>query len=365
MHNYSNQIESFRRERVILTRKLKRKLYDHRQANRDRLKSRLPSRIKDISVSDTSFKPQGSMAVDTIIRTKFKYEEYDIDDGLLLARSELVDESGNDLTSDQIRDHVLKALRDRRFVKKPKLVTNAVRVFYKEEDEERHHIDIPIYRRYENGVGETIRELASEDGWVESDPTQVNKWFEELVEARNKSTEGWGTQLRRLIQLLKRFCRSRQNWDMPSGMKLTMLVAECQPDYDQRIDESFRWLLEELKNRLTHSKVIRNLAHPDKPAITRTSCDSNVVELEEKVEDALEQLRELDDRENDNERATRKAWDWVFQSDGYFRDYEKQQRLSEKAKLINSGLAKTTSLGVISAAEGVANTPHRFYGERF
>ncbi|MDQ8184264.1 hypothetical protein QEH53_01665 [Pelagicoccus sp. SDUM812002] len=104
------------------------------------------------------------MAVDTIIRTKFKYEEYDIDDGLVLWRDDLVDENGAEVSSDQVRKIVLKALKDKRFVKQPKLVTNAVRVFYKEEDEERHHIDIPIYRKFEDKDGRTIRELAGEDG---------------------------------------------------------------------------------------------------------------------------------------------------------------------------------------------------------
>ncbi|WP_309021377.1 cyclic GMP-AMP synthase DncV-like nucleotidyltransferase [Pelagicoccus sp. SDUM812002] len=164
MFDYSKQIESFRDKKVRLGSDLKQKLYDHRKANRDRLINRLPGYIEDLRISSGSFKPQGSMAVDTIIRTKFKYEEYDIDDGLVLWRDDLVDENGAEVSSDQVRKIVLKALKDKRFVKQPKLVTNAVRVFYKEEDEERHHIDIPIYRKFEDKDGRTIRELAGEDG---------------------------------------------------------------------------------------------------------------------------------------------------------------------------------------------------------
>jgi len=369
MFDYSAQIEAFRDERVRLSTPFKQKLYDHRDANRDRLISRLPGRIEGLTISRYSFKPQGSMAVDTVVQTKFVYEEYDIDDGLILRRSELKAEDGNELTAEEVRDHVLKSLKDRRFVKQPKQVPNAVRVFYKETDEERHHVDFPVYRKFDDDCGNTIRELASADGWSESDPTQVNRWFNNEIESRNKSSSGKGTQMRQLIQLLKRFCRSRDNWDLPNGMKLTMLVAECQPPYSDRIDVAFRELLENLKNRLSWDKSIRNLAHPDKPLLTRGFSDSNVIELGERIDEALEKIRELDHEENNNRNSARKAWDWVFRSDGFFREYddsqkekEKAQRLQVKAALLESGNARTTAAGVIGT-NGVANLPHRFYGD--
>lgn len=94
--------------------------------------------------------------------------------------------------------------------------------------------------------------------------------------------------MRRLVQLLKRFCRSRKIWDLPNGMKLTMLVSECQAAYSSRLDVAFRNLLKNLKTRLEYSKVILNLAHPDKSPITRTSTDDNVCQLLAKTKEALE-----------------------------------------------------------------------------
>lgn len=363
MYNYSEQIEAFRGEKVRMSSELKQKLYDHRDANRNRLKGRLPGRINGLRVSDASFRPQGSMAVDTIIQSKFKYEEYDIDDGLVLQREDLVTENDIELTSNQVRNHVLQALKDDRFFKQPNLCSNAIRVFYKEEDEERHHIDIPVYRIYVDDKGNSIRELAGENGWLESDPTQVNNWFNDRVADLNKSIDGKGTQFRQLVQLLKRFCRSRDDWDMPSGMKITMLVAECQPLYNERIDVVFRYLLETIGNRLKRNKVICNLAHPDRPALTRTYSDPNVEELASKIEEALRCLNELDKSENNTEKSARDAWEWIFRSDGYFREYDKDKRLSTRIDLINSGCARTNSFGVISAIGGIANTSHRFYGE--
>ncbi len=369
MFDYSEQVEAFREEKVRLPKGCREKLFDHRDSNRDRLISRLPNRIPELSISYNSFKPQGSSAVKTIIQTKFVHEEYDIDDGLVLWRHELVDDQGNELTSAQVREHVLEALKDKRFVKQPNMASNAIRVYYKEDDEEKHHIDFPVYRKYFNDQGEVVRELASVSGWVESDPTQVNNWFNGEVKSRNEDFAGKGTQMRRLIQLIKRFCRSRYAWDMPNGMKLTMLVAECQPAFDSRLDLAFRRLLKKLKNRLEEDKVIRNLAHPDQPALTRTESDQNVEDLLENIEAALEKLAVLDFPDHQDAKSAREAWDWIFQSDGFFREYdekkekrEKQARLEKLAATIESGTARTSQFGIIGSV-GVSNLPHRFYGD--
>lgn len=369
MFNYSEQVEAFRDKKVRLPKGFREKLFDHRDSNRDRLISRLPKRIPGLSISYNSFKPQGSSAVKTIIQTKFVYDEYDIDDGLVMWRHELVDSDGNELTAAQVRKHVLEALKDKRFVKQPNMASNAIRVYYKEDDEERHHIDFPVYRKYINDSGEIVRELASVEGWVESDPTQVNSWFISEVKSRNESFSGKGTQMRRLIQLIKRFCRSRFAWDMPNGMKLSMLVSECQPAFHNRVDLAFRRLLEELKDRLMENKVIRNLAHPDQPALTRTDSDQNVEDFLENIEDALDKLSVLDTPDHQDSKSAREAWEWIFQSDGFFREYDekkekqkKQARLEKLAATIESGAAKTSPLGLIGSV-GVSNPPHSFYGD--
>ena len=315
MFDYSNEIEKFWDNKVRLSKSFKEKLFDHRKANRDRLVSRLPNEIEGLSISESSFKPQGSMAMRTIIQTKFSDDEYDIDDGLILEKDELTDSNGKDLSTKEIRNIVLKALKDDRFIKQPKLFTNCVRVYYSENDEEKHHVDFPIYRGSKNG-DELTRELANEHDWVESNPTQINSWFDYEISSRNDDKDGKGTQLRKLIQLLKRFSNSRRDWDLPNGLKLTMLVAECQEDYFERIDEAFREILLNIKNRLETNKVIKNLAHPDKPNITRTLSDSNVENLHDKIVMALEKLEELDD-ENCNKEQARKVWDWIFKSDGF------------------------------------------------
>ena len=217
-----------------------------------------------------------------------------------------------------------------------------------------------------------MRELASENEWVKSDPTQVNIWFLGEVQRRNTSVDGRGTQLRHLTQLTKRFCRSRFSWDMPNGMKLTMLVAECQSSYDPRIDVAFREMLKAMDTRLTQSKVIKNLAHPDKPPLTRGESDENVEDLHERIREALDRLDSLDEETEDNTKAARDVWDWVFQSNGFFRKFDDEEDAKTKKaaalhkvhSLLSTGTARTSSTGLIGAV-GVPNLSHRFDGEDY
>jgi hypothetical protein len=367
MFDYSQSIGAFRDKRVRLTSSFADKLLDHRKANRDRLIERLPRYIEGLTIGESSFRPQGSFAMQTVIQTRFVHEEYDIDDGLVLWKHQLIDAHGGELTAGQVKEIVRETLKDKRFNRQPRICSNCVRVFYADEDEEKHHVDFPLYRRY-YANGEKVRELASENGWVASDPTEVNKWFDDEIEARNKAIAGWGAQLRHLIQLLKRFCRSRSEWDLPNGMKLTMLVAECQPIYRDRIDVGFRELLQNVRHRLFWNKIIQNLAHPDKPAITRTANDQNVVDLETRLGEALEQLANLDKPGEDNVDSARSRWDWIFRSDGSFAEFDAERRKEEKRNsllakvgLIGTG-ARTAPTGVLGGI-GVANLAHKFYGE--
>jgi hypothetical protein len=367
MYDYSERIEAFRDQRVRLSAEFREKLLAHRKANRDRLIARLPDFIKGVSISESSFKPQGSFAMGTAIQTRFVDEEYDIDDGLILWRDELVDENGVELTAQQAKEKVRDALKDDRFNRQPKICGNCVRVFYADEDEEKHHVDFPIYRRYFDASGNKVRELAGENGWLVSDPTQVNNWMDGEVEGRNKKTAGWGTQVRHLIQLIKRFCRSRSDWDLPNGMKLTMLVAECQPAFDVRIDVAFRELLKKLHCRLTWNKVICNLADPARPPITRTASDQNVVDLLSRIGEALDELAKLDRSDANNVDSARSVWDWIFRSDGFFAAFDRERKEEEKAKsllakaaLVGHG-AHTSPLGTLGLL-GVANLGHSFHG---
>lgn len=374
MYNYDSQIRKFLDEKVTLPSDMRAMLLAHRKANADRIISRLPDFHAKARVGDSNFKSQGSFAMDTVIQTRFTDEEYDIDYGLVIRKSQLVNKDGSEMTPDQVKELIRDVLKDDRFSRQPRIMNNCVRVFYADDDDYKHHVDFPIYREYEDANGDTVREIAGESGWVKSNPTRVNEWLDDLVAEKNKARAAAGTQMRRLIRLLKRFCRSRLDWDMPNGMKLTMLVSECF-QYCEREDESFYQLMVGLKNRLLWNLVIVNLADENYPQgkLTKTSQDQNVVDLRDKIKEALVELAVLFKSDCKAEDA-RRAWDWAFQSDGFFKELEekekaeaKRQELLAKAALINSGRAATTTAGriVTAGSVGVANAAHSFYGEEF
>lgn len=335
MFDYSEQIEAFRDQKVRLSSDLMDKLYCHRQANRDRIIARLSNIINGLTVSNDDFCPQGSVAVKTIIQTRFTDEEYDIDDGLILSEKKI---SG--FSAARIKDKLREALDDRRFKTPPEVHHNCVRVFYADEDKEKHHVDFPVYRKRKDESGNEIQELAGASGWIESDPTRVNAWFLGEVEDRNAKTDGGGTQLRHLVQLLKRFCRSREDWDMPNGMKLTMLVAELQPIGYDRIDEAFFNLLKALRSRLSYDKRIFNLAHPDQPELTKSANDSNVQNLYEELGTAVEKCQILFSTTDIDD--AREAWDYVFMSDGFFEAFDVENK---GQSYVNAG----AQLGIFSS----------------
>lgn len=379
MFDYSAQLKKFIDKKVTLPPDMREMLFAHRKANADRLIKRLPELHARIRIGDSNFQSQGSFAMDTVIQTRFTAEEYDIDYGVVIRRSQLVNEDGSEMLAAQTRELVREALKDKRFNRQPRLMTNCVRVFYADEDDYAHHVDIPIYREFEDVNGNTVTELAGENCWTRSNPTRVNKWIEDVVADKNRQIGGSGSQMRRMVKLIKRFCRSRnadtnEDWDLPNGMKLTMLISECH-QWRERDDESFHATLKSLKTRLAWNLEIENLADQtwSKAKLTKTTADENMVNLRCRIDEALGEMAVLFLYDCDETKA-RGAWDWVFQTDGFFKELEeeakaeaKRRALLSKASLITSSNAGTDRFGRIVAASAacVPNLAHSFYGEAF
>lgn len=363
MFDYNEQIQAYETDCVNLPHAVKEKLRGHRDANRNRLKRNRPEEIR---LNDDHFIPQGSMAINTTVQEKDN--AYDIDDGVWFHKDDLKKKDGSPYTARETQEMVRDALKDPNFNKQPEIHNNCVRVFYAEG----HHVDVPCYRKLDADTDNERQELAGADGFTPSDPTEINRWFGERVEALNKQRDGAGSQLRVMIRLMKRFARSRsEDWDMPNGLKLTMLVEECAPSYYERDDETFYWLLSKLKTRLASSLEVENRAQTKTPRdkLTKSTSDANMVELRTHVGEALDKLLVLH-HPNCTEEQAREAWDWVFQSDGFFDAYDKDaakaRALFSKAALVNSGLASTNSSGVIVssvAGAAVPNLAHKFYGD--
>lgn len=357
LFDFNSQIQAYHNTMVNLPQAVRDKLRGHRKANQDRLISGLPS---GVTANRSSFIKQGSYAMQTTIQEAGK--AYDIDDGLVLRKEELKSITGMDPLPISVKEMVKDTLTDARFNEEPKILPNCVRVLYAEG----YHVDIPVYRTYVED-DETIQEIASDSGWKPSDPQRITSWFLSLVVDLNAKKSGAGSQLRRLIKLLKRFAKSRGgDWDMPSGLKLTMLAAECHKHYD-RDDEAFHCLMKSIHTRLEDNLAVCNLADTGDPKdeLTRTAWDTNMVLLRAKLEEALQQLTVVDAAKCTATDAAA-AWEWVFQSDGFLTAYDsspaKTVEIFEKAALLKAGVGLTDGSMRIGQS-GVPNKEHRFYGE--
>lgn len=311
MYDYNNQIQALHDEKINIGEPIRKMLRAHREANQ----SRLMRNIREgISLNASSFVKQGSYANRTMVQRSGN--DYDIDDGVVFQKEELIGDRGGEMTPLQVRDMVLDALKDEKFNKAPERLKNCVRVYYNEG----HHLDVPSYRKFTDSNGNEIVEIASSE-WRRSNPTEINTWFESRVSNLNNLRKGRGLQFRRMIRYLKRFGRSRDTWNFPAGLILTMLVSESLPDYE-RDDECFYYLLKALNSRLQGNKRVFNLADTAFPQeiLTKSDADPDLVELSDRVTEALGKLEIL--HGYCTKPDARKAWDWVFKSDGFFQSYD-------------------------------------------
>jgi hypothetical protein len=333
--DYHRQIQAYEAEKVNLSDAVRDDLYAKREANRNRLKANLPERVKI-----RSFIAQGSMAIRTTVQEKDC--DYDIDDGVSFLAESLKGEILGilDMSASEVQEMVRDALKDDKFNKQPEIIGNCVRVFYAEG----YHVDVPSFRVHNADTKDESQELAGENGWRASDPTEINIWFEKRVQELNSIQEGAGSQFRRMIRLLKRFARSRgDKWDMPNGLKLTMLADECFERSADRDDKAFFFLLQKMANRLQRSLVVFNRAQSKTPQdrLTKSDSDSNMVELRKRVTEALEKLA-ITWSPNADKKTTREAWDWVFQTEGFFEAFDAKDDEEDDEGDRGGGIAPVT-----------------------
>ncbi len=322
--NYHPQIAAYETEKVNLSEAVRSDLYAKREANRNRLRENLPKRFK---IKD--FIPQGSMAIRTTVQEEDG--DYDIDDGIVFFDDDLVDGVFGlfTLSASDVQEIVHDALKDDKFNRQPEIIGNCVRVFYAQG----YHVDVPAFRVIEPDTESERQDLAGKDGWRRSDPTEINRWFESRVQRLNDIQEEAGSQFRRMVRLLKRFARSRgKQWDMPNGLKLTMLADECFERSYGRDDKAFYFLLLNLRERLQKSKSVCNRAqkHSTQDSLTKSDEDANMVELHQRVGDALNQLKILWNEKCTQSQA-RTAWDWVFQTNGFFLDFDQRNQIANRS----------------------------------
>ena len=310
MYDCAKEIVGYHDEMVTLSRSQRSEMRNCRNANRDRLISRLSSDNLELP---EKFIKQGSYAMLTMV--KEPDNDYDIDDGVYFSQTVLKDEEGFDLSPYDVRLMVCNALKDGRLNKQPIVKKNCVRIFY----EEGYHVDMPVYRISEYNLQ---YELASGNEWVISRAADVENWFDTVNRSKSPD-EINGRQFRRIVRLIKKLSRSRDSWKskIASGFVITKLVEECYVASGGRDDVALRLTMAGIYNRLVYNLEVK---HPVTPGamLTKIPNDGRTAFLRDKLSNALNILTILDDSSCTKNDAL-SAWDQVFYTDYFCSHYGK------------------------------------------
>jgi len=296
---------------------------------------------------------QGSYAMSTMVQ--HPDNDYDIDTAVIFA--------GEDLPSSPLkaRQRVLAGVEEGggNFKQPPEARTNAVTVWYQEG----HHIDLAVYRTYQDAFGKEVIEHAGAE-WCRRDPQEITNWFKDEVSTKSSSPDNGATvqegQMRRVVQLLKMFAKSRQSWKLPGGLLISVLVSECYtPDW-QCDDVALYNTMIAIHNRLQWNTEILNPVDSSLKLTYKDEYVCQVERFEEQFGQALGWLKPLCDS-NCDELAAYKAWNKVFQHN-YWSELVSGVELSRAAKSLyvtSSGMIYTEK----PSERAVQSPPHRFFGD--
>jgi len=305
IYDSSNEMGKFHNAKVRLSEEDKKKLRGYRDANLVRLGNGLKNN------SDPAYKnsiSQGSYAMHTL--NQHPDNDYDIDVGIIFDREDLKGSRDADKTALAARQMVCDAMQDDRFNTSPEVLKNCVRVYY----EEGHHVDMPVYRQYEDENGDTIQELASSD-WKESDPEAITSWFKKAVDEKSPDPAN-GKQMRRIVRLVKKWARSRSSWNMPSGFIISVLVDEKYVSKAGRDDEALHETLMAIRDRLSWNRRVYNPVNGD---LISDGKESQLEKMYDELDKALRgTLNVLEDVDCTHEQAM-KAWSKFF-NDDFFKE---------------------------------------------
>ncbi|WP_031517737.1 nucleotide-binding domain-containing protein [Desulfofalx alkaliphila] len=314
MFDLETEFNIFYRDYVVLSKDEKQNLYNKKDLNLDRLKDGLQEyneekkteyKIKDNVV-------QGSVAMSTV--TQNDKHDYDIDVAVIFDKDNIP--SGTTAVKNIVVNSLKKKCKQ--FKTEPEAKTNCVRVAY----EEGYHIDFAVYRRFKNDSDEFEYEHCGSE-WSKRDPRTITNWFIENNKAQDY-------KLRKIVRLLKMFCKSREHWVMPGGLIHTVLVVECFEPND-RIDKSFYNTIKATRDRLKNDKEVKNPVDDSLSLIIKESDKTKVENLYNRLSTYIDKLDILFTDGCTKEQAI-EAWNDFF-NHSYWSDLltEDTQKANESA----------------------------------
>jgi hypothetical protein len=359
MFDLHRELNQFYNDHVRLGKE-RQTLAEHRDRNRERLKAGLEQLGYP---SSFDYRNQGSYATHTI--NQHPKKDYDIDVAIIFSKDDLPS------SALETRKRIEEAMREGggNFSQPPEALTNAVRVYYAEG----HHIDLAIYRCYEDGYGNSICEHAGSD-WTPRDPMDITNWFNDTVRECSPSREQGATvdvnQMRRIVRWLKAFSKSREQWDLPGGLIVSVLVAECYKSNLYGDDVSLYDTMVSVHNRLYEGEEVTNPVDSSQTLTDRPVDIGRIRRFRDKLGSAISRLEVLHSPECTEEQAIQ-AWQWVFQHPFWSTD-SASKNLDEYGKRLGEA-ARRGDIFVTPTGRVLTEKPHgrcirapaqKFYGEQ-
>lgn len=344
MFNLHRELSDFHNQHVRLGSDEKKKLAGYRDANLDRLKSGLDKLGEEDGreyarpARDCN---QGSYAMHTLIQRP--ENSYDIDVGIVFRKADLPDSALD------ARKRVAAAVQKGggNFRRPPEPRTNAVTVWYAEG----YHVDLAVYRESIDAYGRTVTEHAGAD-WTRREPMEMTDWFNGMVREHSPSGELGAAveagQMRRVVRLVKAFAKSRDSWNLPGGLIISVLVAQCyQPDR-HRDDLSLYQTMAAIHNRLLRDISVLNPVDSSQLLTDKTEHVYETRELRDRLGEAIPRLGVLFESNCTYQRAM-DAWHSVFQHP-FWTSVVREAPLKAQAERFG----EASVLGSLSIVAGVA-----------
>ena len=307
MFDLHDKMNEFYTDHVRLDSDERSKLAGYRDINLERLKSGLDKLGEE---HDTTYayyqyyRNQGSYAMYTL--NQHPDNEYDIDIAIMFKKDDLPSSALK--ARQRIADAFKKVAGN--FSQDPEARPNAVTVWYADG----YHIDFAVYRTYEDIFGETIIEHAGPE-WTKRDPMEVTNWFNNAVNQFSPSKEYGAVvdnyQMRRVVQLLKAFAKSRSSWNLPGGLIISTLVVErYRPDY-YRDDVALYDTMVAIRDRLFLSTEVWSPVSIFESLTNKEKYKKRVERFRDKLDSAITKLTPLFEDDCTTDKAMN-AWNKVF-----------------------------------------------------
>lgn len=310
MFDLSSEFKRFYRECVVLPETKQAELRAGRKKNIKRFKFGLVEYNKlnqtDYEISETL--TQGSMAMHTTVQDI--NNDYDIDVALVMDSKDIAD----------ISPLTLRRMVGESWNKKSgnmnipaEVKTGCVRVRYSKG----YHLDFSVFRENRRQYEHAGKE------WTERDIRAVTKWYNTCNKAR-------GYELGKIVRLSKMFCKSRSQWQMPTGIIQTVLCQECfKPD--KRLDKSFLDTMIAIQNRLTNNKQVSIPVDGGRSLIYRVSDLIRVTNLQKRLSENLCKVQAVLNAETCTAEQAIRAWGEFFNYSNFWNVNHLGRSINESA----------------------------------